>query len=267
MKTIISTILFIFCLLLFTAYWYRPKPQFSTIYNPPAPIQKTEIIPKKQDIPLCVSAINDRNTSIQTIWSDVDMLIQGHKTTAQISYQKTKNFRMVVHSLTGIEADIGSNDTYFWFWSKRMNPPILYFAKHDNLFNTGLKTPFNPQWMVESLSVNAIKTNEVIFQTIGNRVAVKQLWLSPLRELISKITLIDASRNIIIGHYLYRNETLIASTEVVETYPSGFPKKIQILWHEENVSIVWTFRNPKVNANLNPQLWQMPLKNSIELGR
>lgn len=267
MKTIISAILFLFCLLLFTAYWYRSKPQLSTIYDPPAPIQKTEIIPQKQDIPLCVYAINDRNASIQTMWSDVDMLIQGHKTTAQISYQKTKNFRMVVNSLMGMEADIGSNDTYFWFWSKRMNPPILYFAKHDNLFNTGLKTPFNPQWMMESLGINAIKTNDVIFQTIGNRVAVKQLWLSPLRELISKITLIDASRNIIMGHYLYRNETLIASTEVVETYPSGFPKKIQILWHEENVSIVWTFRNPKININLNPQLWQMPLKNSRELGR
>jgi hypothetical protein len=27
----------------------------------------------------------------------------------------------------------GSNDNYFWFWSKRMDPPVLHYARHEEL--------------------------------------------------------------------------------------------------------------------------------------
>ena len=42
-----------------------------------------------------------------------------------------------------------------------MNPPALYFAKHEDLWKTNLKAPLNPSWMIESLDVGSINQNKI----------------------------------------------------------------------------------------------------------
>ena len=267
MKNLLFIEIAIVCILVGLFCWFCLKQDIQTVYQPPKPTNTIQI---RQAVPHCVNIINERNSRTQSLFSDLNISIYEkitHKATARLAYQKNQQFRMITRSIMGLESDVGSNDTYFWFWSKRMNPPILYYARHENLFLAGLKTPFNPQWMRESLGIDIIETKNATFEINDNIVAVKQIALSPLRELISKIILIDSEHNLIIGHYLYLENKLIASTEVIE-FDYDLPKRIQILWHEEKVKMIWEFNNTRTNININPQLWQIPTMNYVskELG-
>jgi hypothetical protein len=267
MKNLLFIEIIIACVVGGLLYWLCAEPDMKTVYQSPKPASIPQV---EQTIPPCVNIINERNNHLQSIISDLNITIYekiAHRATATLAYQKNQRFRMTTYSMMGLESDVGSNDAYFWFWSKRMNPPVLFYARHENLFLTGLKTPFNPQWMMESLGINIIETKNMTFEVRGNTVAVKHLLLSPLREPISKITLIDSGSNLIIGHYLYLENIFIASTEIIE-FNYNLPKKMQILWHEEKVRMIWEFKNTRTNININPQLWQMPINypRSQELG-
>lgn len=109
-------------------------------------------------------------------------------------------------------------------------------------------------------------TEKATIEKNGNQIAVKEFALSPLREKISKVTLIENNR--MIGHYLYRDSVLVASTEITQFNSCGGPKIMKIIWHEEQMQMTWEFVNPRYNVELNPQLWKIPsFHNCVELGK
>ena len=114
-----------------------------------------EISIKDQKMVEMIKSINKRNSEIKTIYlANMPIKIKNMgftiRASGEIVHKKERFFRLIVtHKITGREMDLGSNQDIFWFWSKRINPPYLYFSKHENLSNTNLKSALNPMLMIK----------------------------------------------------------------------------------------------------------------------
>ncbi|RTK96685.1 MAG: hypothetical protein EKK64_03610 [Neisseriaceae bacterium] len=237
---------------------------------------KEDEIEKK--IKKSIQRINEKNQRVKSIIAE-NMFIKVNQRTSvsvfgNLTMEKPKNFRLKIwHSITGIEMDIGSNQDIFWFWSKRMNPPILYFSKHENINKTMLKAPLNPIWIMESLGLNSIDLKDKEFKKIEDKWAIIEKNKSSTGELVRIATLIDIERDLILGKYLYNNSfNLIASTEIKTTTidpntDSSIPKEILIIWYDENISMECKFSKIHTNLKIKEQTWERPfVKNSLEMG-
>jgi hypothetical protein len=185
-------------------------------------------------------------------------------------YEKDKNFRMVNWSFLGKESEIGSNDNYFWFWSKRMNPPSLYYAKHEDLPKTNLKTPFHPNWIMETAGISEIPLAQTTIVKYGKYVVAMYDALSNSGEKITRAYLIDPQRKAIVGHYIFNKAGLPVVSAEVTTFHDlngyNFPKEMKVIWFEEGFQSDWTLDQPTVNVIIDSKNWAMPdMKDKIDL--
>ena len=134
---------------------------------------------------------------------------------------------------------------------------------------TGLKTPFNPVWLMEALGLQVI--NGVIYKK-------EQYWIhianqqSTLNEPIKVISVIDPQKPAIIGRHLFdQNNNLIAYSEIESFYKINdifVPKRIKFIWLEENQTLIIDFKRPHINKTNLPNLWQLPNgKQRFNIGR
>jgi hypothetical protein len=273
MKKILLVLIFFG--LLVCSYWFSTKPRTTPIYVLP----EDQICNKKNlqtinEIYEVIKTINDRNLTIKNIYIKKMpiRLQQGNMTTkvyGELAMEKEKNFRLkVAHRLTGKEMDIGSNKDHFWFWSKRMNPPFLHYAKHEELNKTMLRTALNPNWMMESLNINSIDTENIEIGKFKEFLAIIQTRTSTTGEVVKIVVLINPNEKLVVGRYLYNaNEKLIASTEYQDFY-EFIPRKILIIWHEENITLDWDLSEIKTNIEINPIFWKIPdMKNKIDMAK
>jgi hypothetical protein len=220
-----------------------------------------------------IREINAKNKDIESI--KCDLTLEGSqggfatKLKGNLAYQKNTNFRLTAKSFVGKESDIGSNKTHFWFWGKRLKPPALHYALHTDLHKTRLKTPFNPLWMMESISLNQLNEKARIYKT-ENYWAIVESRISPLNKPVSKVTLIDPIKKTIIGHYLIDERGIVASTEITEFTKINnhyVPKTMEINWHIENAKMIWKLKNIEINTYIEPSRWVIPnMKSKINMG-
>ena len=220
--------------------------------------------------PYLINTINSRNASIHSFAGKLEITANPYHLTGTVYYEKNKHFRLRTESRFGVEGDIGSNDSYFWFWSHRMSPPTLYYAQHQDYLHTRLKAPFNPDWMIECLNISDIHASQTYVQ--GTYYLTRELIKNNDGQNLAKITIIDPKLKLVVGHYLCdSNNQAIASTEVQEFQTiNGFiiPKKIKINWFEENICLVWMFTNVQVNGIINANTWVLPsMKRMVDMSR
>jgi hypothetical protein len=232
----------------------------------------------KEKLEKSIERINSRNKKIKSITAEGIRIKVNQKTSVNVfgnlSMEKQKNFRLKIwHSMTGIEMDIGSNEEIFWFWSKRMTPPALYFAKHENTNKTMLKAPLNPMWIMQSLGLNSIDLKNKEFKKIEDNWAIVEKSISSTGDLVKIAILIDANKDLILGNYLYdKNFKLIASSEIknytIDSKTNSLvPKDILIIWYDENISMECKFSKIQTNLSIKEQHWEKPfVKNSLEIG-
>lgn len=254
-------------------YWYltAPKKPIPIYVSPQSDLLDEKPAPIHHEVYECVKRINEKNSKITSIiadkvkilvWHDFGVVVNG-----KIAMKKDRFFRLKVSGYRGPEMDIGSNDKVFWFWSRSMPNPALYYAKHEDLRKTMLKTPLNPSWLMESLSLNEISMENVEIIRVNNYWAILQSRNSALGEKIVIATLLDPQRDVIIGHYLYNEQNnLVASAEIKE-FDGDIPKKILIVWYDENVRMEWDIINPQINTSIDNSYWQLPyMRNKINMG-
>jgi hypothetical protein len=214
-----------------------------------------------------IKEINIKNSKIKNFFcSNVEISIDNipFKLQALLIYEKKLNFRMLVRSFVGKELDIGSNKNYFWFWSKRMVPSGLYYAKHKDLYKTKLRTPFSPKWIMESLGFEEIN-NKVRVSKSGLYLIIEEDRISSMNTRVTKKTLVNIESRMIVGHYLYENNRLISSAEVKESR-NNMPYSIRVIWHEENIGISLKLNDPGINNKINSSHWIMPdYRNKINM--
>lgn len=221
-----------------------------------------------------VKVINEKNSKIKSLYI-VDMPIrlqQGNFTArvyGELAMEKESHFRLKVsHRITGKEMDIGSNKTVFWFWSKRMKPPALHYAKHEELDKTMLRTALNPAWMMESINISPINIENIEIAKFKDFWAIIQERVSATGEKVTVVTLIHPTQKVVVGRYLYnQNGKLIASTEY-QDFSNEIPRKIFIIWYEEGITLDWDLSQVRKNTGINPQFWEMPvMRNKIDMGK
>jgi len=233
-------------------------------------VQPGEIspIPPGVVIPV-VKEINERNWQIQSvIFREIKLRFKEGVFSiglhGDMFYEKSRNFQAELRSVFGKELELGSNDTYFWFWSRRMEPPAIFYCRHDEMHKSRLRTPFNPVWIIESLGLGEISTQDAQVEMMGKYCKIVQMRRSTLGKMVKKTTLIDCQKKAIIGHYIHDNNQLIVSSEVEEfSHLDGFmiPKKVCVIWHEEKVVLHWDFLEPAYIKTGSPRLnidWKMP---------
>lgn len=276
MRKIITFIMFIGFLMIF--YWFLTKPRSSPVYlSPDDQISQSQKPRMEHEVFALIKKINDRNEKIRSLYvQEVSMKVKHKITvhvTGEMAMERVKKFRLVVtHRLTGKEMDVGSNEGYFWFWSKRMDPPYLHYAKHEDLGKAMLKRALNPSWMLESLNLGGIKTEGIEVGKFKSFWAIIQPRTSATGEKVTVVTLIEPTRPAIAGRYLYGGDgKMIASAEIQDYHEKNgliIPKSLVIIWYEEGVIMEWTLLNPQINASINPAYWVMPtMKNSVDMGK
>ena len=104
---------------------------------------------------------------------------------------------------------------------------------------------------------------------VGNSVYIR-VEKYPKYTFIVNGTDKDKKLETIVGHYLLNENGLIISAEVKDfSMIDGhlIPSKILTIWHQENVILVWTIKEIRINNKINPYNWQMPYYNKkINMG-
>lgn len=261
-KLLISTVIlfgfFIMFLILKNNHSNIPEIDVSNPNLIEIPFSKNEI----------VNRINNKNKKINSILIK-NMPIKAKngrmtfKLTGDLAHNKDKFFRFIVTSkITGKEMDIGSNNDIFWFWSKRISPPALYFSKHEDLWKTNLKTPLNPAWMIESLNINLIDQNNISsISEDGVYLYLREKRKTAAGDDCVFITVIHKKSETVWARKLID----LNGNGIVSTFYSG--ENIIIDWKDENASMEWDTTNKELNVNLSNSMWQLPkYKNKINMG-
>jgi hypothetical protein len=266
MKKLIICLLIVFVAIGICRLFLTPKEKpFSyiserEILQPPVPTPSEEEL----EVLRAVEAINGRREIGTLVYKNIEISISQRpniRLTGTLYCQSPQNVRFRVYSPLGQETDMGSNEQLFWFWSKRMKPSALYYADHDQIYNTRLRTPFHPGYLIESLGVKKIETMGSHLSIKGNYYKITQQRKGMYGQPVIKTTLIDREK--IVAHYLHDHRGMIASWEIKEHYatPFGyFPKVIIITWHEENSQTRWDLDPPCVNTKsmIPISTWMMP---------
>ena len=243
-------------------FTYVPK-ELTHVQNPIELPPNEEPPTFDQEILDGIAEINEKNSKILHLSSrKVDVVIQqgiGIRLRGEIYYEKNKRFRLKIQRKFRniLEADIGSNNSVFWFWSRQMEPCALYYAKHEDTLKTRLKTAFHPTSMMESLGIGEIDIKDAdISEFEGKWKVTKRRMTSGGAVLHS--TVIDPAKQRIVGSYITTlSGRMIASSEILN-WQNGLPQTIVFNWHEENTILQLKLNDPVKNVRPNESLWNMP---------
>jgi outer membrane lipoprotein-sorting protein len=269
-----TTIIFLLMILSIGLLAWRNYTNNST----PCPVfdlvQRTEIEILPAEVHPILKAVNKKNEKITSfICTDIDVRIKrngsNHKLDGLMLHEKDRNFRLKVSSFFGTELDMGSNNKQFWVWSRRVDPKAtMFFADHDNLYKTRLRTPFVPLWIMSALGYRVIDPDEVSYKETEDHLILSRIVISPTGQPLIKRAYIDKKTCQIVAYYLYDSDGVEVTVTQIGYSEDGMPRKIYMRWNEEDVIMDFIFHNPKVNEDINSSNFELPdYKNKIEMGK
>lgn len=216
-------------------------------------------------------ALNQRNRQIRSIEANHVVARILHKAIkvrldGSLSYEKNLNFHLELRSVLGKEFDMGSNRTEFWFWSKRLKPCALYYAKQEDLPRAGLRPIFNPVCIKEALGFDEISVANILDVTHQGKNLVFTEKLK--NQNIYRFTFLDETTGLLVGYMLSDTDgKCLASTEIV-SYVDGLPRQILFTWAEENQSLLLDLGECQINGSIDKQVWRRPnLKPAVDLAQ
>ncbi len=213
--------------------WKEKKPLFQPeIYTPTQQVEKSAVANAS------IMAVNSRADSLRDFKCSLTAKIYRRITinlTGGILFEKPKQSSVYFDSRLGREVYVGSNSDEFWFYSKRMDDPALYYAKHEDLYRTRLKAPFHPIWLMQGLGLEPLKfTVSPRFEKDGDNLRIVSDEKGPNGKFIRRVVLIDTNNNSVRGNYLYdENNKLVASIEINSTTTASnfiVPQKLRLVW-------------------------------------
>jgi hypothetical protein len=188
------------------------------------------------------------------------------KVDGKLSLERPKNFKLVMKSLRGQEADIGSNDDEFWFWVNNKADRSVYVCSYEDVDRTRLSAGFQPDWIVEAMGLRTVSHDEADKMIVkdGDRLYTMKLISTRTGSngsVLTKETIID-NAGLIREHYLYQGQgktrTLVASAVIEKFHPpiatldgSGsvtLPAKFRLTWVQEQLTLDINLREPQLVA-------------------
>jgi hypothetical protein len=240
---------------------FAPQKELKPIYNDVFAHPKTEQI---QDNFNLISDLNNKKYDFKNVYlQNIEIIMYQNRIPIKLSgflaYEKSNKFRLqIFHRITGIELDVGSNSDCFWFQSKRTDRGKLYVSKF-NKPTIYLRSALDPDWILQSTNLIPIDEKYEKIYLIENKYIIEQFKILSNKQSVLIKTLIDLDTKNILGRYLYDNSgVLIASAEYFDHH-QFIPKKINIIWYEENIQMTWNIKNIQKNCNLPASLFKIPL--------
>jgi len=214
-------------------------------------------------IPPVITALNFKNEKIRSlVASDMEIKYwqngRRFRLSGRLYFEKKRHFRMVVDSIVGQELDLGSNDTHFWYWSKRDVEPGLHYAAHSDFHKTRLKTPFNPMLMQASLGLEIIDVSNAKITEDDQRILVTNTHRSATGQTILYTTFISKKTQLIDGFVVTSQEGKKLVTCEIRAHNGDTPTEILYIWYEENKTMQLKLGRTKLNEKISDSIWRMP---------
>lgn len=242
--------------------WMLPQLG-STPCQLPRDITRTELV-----------ALLNQRTSQLIAWRSTDVKINSRdipvSLSASVSVESPRNFRLQARSLTGEEADFGSNQDRFWFWMKRSPQPYVFFARHEDmpLIGSRLPLPFQPDWLMEVLGVIPLDGSAMTLQRSSESPEVIRLVserTSPAGRPVRRVIEVETCYGHIVAHELYdRSGQLIARASLSdyrtdEETGLPLPHHIALEWPQAQLDMTLRIGTIEVNPPSIPaQVWRLP---------
>ncbi|HEV3168474.1 MAG TPA: hypothetical protein VGZ22_30995 [Isosphaeraceae bacterium] len=210
----------------------------------------------------------------------------------KLALERPRNFKLDIRSTVhGKEADIGSNDRQFWFWTRQNSPKArkeYYVGRYEDAHSVQLAA-FQPDWIIESFGLREIPADEATSMKVERKRvpnSTRDIYLltnhQRTREAqsITKVTTVDASSGLILKQELYEGDrtsdprALLARAEVVggkfhpykvEPDADGqagaqvvLPALVRLDWPREGMRLDVELREPELNPTLRAELFDEP---------
>lgn len=228
-------------------------------------IARTEVAPspggvKAEDL---VAYLNASSSKVQAlvsteVWMDARDHGQSANLNAMLACQKPRSLRIKATAVGSTEADIGSNDTEFWYWIKRSPQPYVFHCGYRDLadpnLNVRLPFPLDPDMVVAALGMGDYPADPSKYRL--ERVDRNHTWElsqdapSPDgRKTYRRVTVFAAERQAppkpqVVAHVLkdeQGKEIYRATILAVQSDARGVvPAKVRLAWPEQKMELTMT---------------------------
>ncbi len=255
---------------------------FATTLGPPAP----EVLLPGSSLEQVIAAVNQNSSRIisyQTNNASITVpgmpaipLLRGN-----IAIQRPGRVRLQASTaLTGPEVDLGSNEELFWFWTRRNDPPALYFSRHDQFVGSAAQQlmPVEPGWLLDALGMTQFSPNDHHTGPLphGNGTVEIHTVMQTRSGTMTKSTVIDARRAWVLEQHVYDTSGTLLASAVARShrfYPGmgvSLPQEVEIRMPVAQMSLSIDVGTVAINqvAN-NPALWSLPVMSGypqVDLG-
>jgi hypothetical protein len=230
------------------------------------------------DVTAFVAEHNRNANQIQSLKARPSVQVVGRRLTgrtdARLAMQRPRDFKLEMESVGGTKkADIGSNEQKFWFWVQNDDDKSIYWCNYADLKSSGLPITFQPDWIVESLGLNPISTEEaagirvkegperglttLIFPPIQNKAdtytRVVVIWNDTLR--IKEYRILAGDRQTMLAHAVVKGykEHEIDSDQTSSNSKCYLPDEIRFEWKKEGLALDVAVQDVVINR-LDPAL-------------
>jgi len=228
----------------------------------PPKLAKTEPPITQSDVSAArfIALHNQNADAIQAIKASPNIVVLGEqvgRVNGHLAFERDKNFRLELDGpMRHTVADIGSNDTGFWFWVEDKKEKSIYVCDHKDINSCQLAVTLQPDWIIEVMGLRRFSEDEArkVHAKPGEQpgtLVLTQFRKDAKGQTYTKETIVNESSGHILQHKLYlgAKKELIASATIgnyIEQRPKVSPAKTRELGEDAAVAQAETFiRTPE----------------------
>lgn len=243
--------------------WFRRHEAAAAFVPLPANVSKTDLVARLNENILRTTSW--RSTDVSVTSPGMPVSLNG-----RIAVESPRNFRLIMSSLGGNEADLGSNSEEFWFWMRRAEPHHVFHARHDQAdrVQRRLQIPFQPDWLMEALGVIPVNEAQVeMFHPAagGDTVDLVCERAAPDGRPVRRVTTVDVTRGVIVSHSLFDTDGRLLARALFakhqhEAEGTILPHAVTLEWPQNGMALKMAIGRIEVNPSSQPvKTWELPV--------
>lgn len=240
--------------------------------GPPAP----QVISPAATAAEVVAAVNQNTSRVRTYsTNNASIRLLGMPglpaLSGNIAAEMPSRFRLRAGTtFTGGEVDLGSNEELYWMWSKRNDPPGVYFARHAQHAGSAAAQmlPIEPAWLSDALGLVQLDPNVAYVgptPRADGSLELRSQSQGPT-GLIERVVVVDPTYAWVKEQHVYDGVGSLLASAVAEDFrydpvaQVSLPRRVTINIPRADVSLAIDTGSPAVNVPLGDpqQLWALP---------
>lgn len=167
-----------------------------------------------------VAKINQNAEKVRSLQAQPSILasqqggMMGLRLDGQLALERPRNFRLILSKKAvgaNEEADLGSNDRQFWFWTREApkNERYVLVCDYEASGESPLAAALQPDWIVEAMGLRVIPEDETAGMSatrVGSHLVLSTKRKGPGGEALVKETVVDAATGQVREHRLIATE-------------------------------------------------------------